>query len=171
MGLDRFEFRPLLQPLLEQQRGSGTIQATTSISRKSMTFCGCPGAAVLVHPGQRKIECACQPQAIATAMVSLGGRFTSGIQRQADHQPLHAPDLAKALDNWKISLKSPAIQRWQPRHGDPEGVTTGQTNPATANIQAQNRTSTRHLSGDQGWAMAAAGLGAAVARKPDQRIG
>ena len=171
MELDRFEFRPLPQPLLQQQSGSRTIQATTSISRKPMALSGRPGAAVLIYPGQGKSEGIGQTQAVATAMVSLGRRCTSGIQRQADHQSLHPPVQAKPLQNGKIGLKSPAMQRWQWGHRDSERITPGQTDPATANIQAQNGTGPRHLSGDRGWAMAVADPGDAVGQAPDQRIG
>ena len=136
-----------------------------------MTLSGRPSAAVLIHPGQRKLEGACQTQSIPTAMVSLGSRRSCGIQRQTNHQPFHPPIQAKALQKRKIGLKFPAMQRWQWSHGDPQRVTPGQTDSATAYIQAQNGTGPRHFSGDRGWAMEAVVPGAEVVREPGQRIG
>lgn len=169
--IDRFEGRSVAKPLFQQKGGSSTVEATAPIACQAMALSCCPGAAVLIHPGQGKSEGIGQTQAVATAMVSLGCRCTSGIQRQADHQSLHPPVQAKPLQNGKIGLKSPAMQRWQWGHRDSERITPGQTDPATANIQAQNGTGPRHLSGDRGWAMAVADPGDAVGQAPDQRIG
>ena len=104
--LDRFELRPLLEPLFQQQRSGGTVETATSVAVQTVAFGSGPGAALLIHPGQRQVEGRCEAQAVAMAMLRLRRRRPLGIQRQAHHEALNGAPGAMVPQYGEVGIEA-----------------------------------------------------------------
>ena len=137
--MHRRRFRSLLEPLLQQQRGSGTVEGTAAVAVEAKAFGGGPAAGVLIHQRQGQLQMAGQPFAIAPAVLGLFGGLLLRIKGQADHQS-RDPSLADQLAQlFKVGGVAATPQRPQGSHGEAEGVTAGQPDAFAAHIQGQNR--------------------------------
>jgi hypothetical protein len=87
----------VLQPLLEQQSGGGAVKGTAAVAMETMALACCPGAGVLVYPGQGQLQPAGQALAVALAVQGLGGGLTRRIEWQAHHQGQHPPLLHQGV--------------------------------------------------------------------------
>ena len=96
-----------------------------------------PAAGMLIDPGNRQIQAARQPLAVAAAMERLLCGTTAAIQGQSHHQRLY-PSLAHQLSQpLQIGSKASPGQGRQGRHREPEGIAPGQANAFAAHIQGQ----------------------------------
>ena len=138
--IDRFQGRALAKPLLQQEGCGGTVETTAPVTCQSMALTRCPGAAVLVHPGQRQLQRCGEPQSIAAAVNGLSRWSPSGIKRQPNHQPPDQAGRAMGLQHLKITLEAATMQWRQRRHRDSERITSRQADAATANIKAEHGT-------------------------------
>ena len=136
--IDRFEGRAFTQPLLQQQGRSSTVEATAAIACQAMAFSSRPGAAVLIHPGQRKLQCSGQAMAVTTAMNRLSRRSPSSIEGQSNDKPLHGATCAMALQDQQIRFEATAMQGGQRRHRDAQWIASGQTDSTAADVKTEH---------------------------------
>ena len=108
--VDRFEIRPILKPLLQEQRRRSAIQATAAISGQTMPLARCPTAAVFIDPGHRKTQRQGESMAVATAVDRLCRGFPPVIEGQADHQANDATRSAELLQLREIGLKLTTVK-------------------------------------------------------------
>ena len=169
--IDRFQGRALAKPLLQQEGCGGTVETTAPVTCQSMALTRCPGAAVLVHPGQGQLQGLGKTPAVATAVLGLSRGLPCGIQRQTHHQALNPTVPAELLQHDEITIKASPLQRGERCHRDAKGIATGQAYSPTAHIQTQHRTGLGHLSGDPESGMAWVAPGDASGPGPDRRSG
>ncbi len=108
--IDRFERGALPKPLLQQKGCGSTVETTAPITSQSMALSCCPGAAVLIHPGQRQLQRCSKPQSIAATVHGLSRWSPCGIKRQPDHKPPDQAGRAMGLQQLKIILEAATMQ-------------------------------------------------------------
>lgn len=136
----RFQGRPLPQPLLQQQGSCSTVEPTAAIPGKTMTLRSSPGAGVLIHPGQGKLQSPGKTQTVTTTVRRLLCGLPLTVQREAHDKPLHRAAGTVLTNHEKIKLKRLSVKSFQGRNGNPKRVTTSQTDPPPPHIKTENRT-------------------------------
>ena len=109
--VDRFEIRPILKPLLQEQRRCSAVQASAAISGQTMPFACGPTAAVFIDPGHRKTQFQGESMAVATAVDRLCRGFPSVIEG-ADYQANDATRSAELLQDGEIDLEPTTMKGW-----------------------------------------------------------
>lgn len=106
---------------------------------KIVALCSGPTARVFVHPSHRKLACLRQLFPIPMAMQGLRRGCASLIKGDAYHEDLHTPFPDYGHQPAQILREGPPRQGRQRSDCESQGITTGQANPSTTDIQSQYR--------------------------------
>ena len=142
--MDRFQRRPIPQPLLKQQSCCCTVESAAAVPGQTMALSGSPCTGMLVNPGQGELKDIRQTLLVTTAVDRLRGGLAFSIQRKTHHKTCHSTLQTMFTDDGQIKFKGLSVNGLQRCDGDPKRVTTGKANPPPADIETENRTRRRH---------------------------
>lgn len=96
-----------------------------------------PAAAVFIHEGKGKTQISGDSSSISPTVVGLVRQLPLIIQRNTHHQSLHVALMAQGLEVVQILCVGATVQSRKRGDRQSQGITTGESNAATADIEAE----------------------------------